>query len=98
MKKTYFIRYGDFGNTYDLAWADNESDTEDLISTGFERCSRKWAERQAHAEIDRRKYDPAFSGYADRAVYPAQYYTGKPRDDIQQWLWRNFTLKGVIWE
>ena len=98
IKKTYYIRYGEFGNMYDLAWADNASDAEKLVSIGFTKCSRKWAEERAHAEIERQLYNPAFSGYADRAVYPAHYYTGKPRDDLQEWLWRNFTLKGVIWE
>ena len=98
MKKTYFIRYGNFGNVYDLAWADNESDREDLVSIGFDKCSRKWAERQARAEIDRQHFNPQFSGYADRAIYPAQYYTNQSDETCETWLWRNFELKGVIWE
>lgn len=97
MSKKYFIRGAGWGNMYDLAWADNTNDIEKLESKGFTRCSRKWAEQQAHREIDRRKYDPAFSGYASRAVYPAPYYF-MDEWDRETFLIGNYELKGVIWE
>ena len=96
--KRYMIRYGNFGNIYDLAWADTEEDNRKLAVIGFEHCSRKWAERKARDEIDRRAMNPAFSGYASRAVYPAIYYLMGLDDDPETYLVRNYKLKGVIWE
>ena len=102
MAKKYFIRYGNFANMYDLAWAKDAAEMSALESIGFERCSRKWAEQQARNEIDREHYDAAFSGYADRAINPAKYYTKEKSEDWccdrDTWLWRNYNLKGVIWE
>ena len=102
MAKKYFIRYGNFANIYDLAWAKDDAEMSALESIGFERCSRKWAEQKAREEIDRQHYDVAFSGYADRAIKPALYYTNEKREywDINRhdWLWRYYNLKGVIWE
>ena len=102
MAKKYFIRYGNFANMYDLAWAKDDAEMSALESIGFERCSRKWAEQKAREEIDRQHYDPYFSGYADRAVMPALYYTNEKCEywDVNRrdWLWRYYNLKGVIWE
>lgn len=98
MTKKYFIRYGNFANMYDLAWAKDDAEMSALEKIGFERCSRKWAEQKAREEIDRQHYDPSFSGYADRAVNPAKYFTEIPASDRDTWLWRYYNLKGVIWE
>ena len=98
MAKKYFIRYGHFANMYDLAWAKDDAELSALEKIGFERCSRKWAEQKAREEIDRQHYDPSFSGYADRAVNPAKYFTEISACDRDTWLWRYYNLKGVIWE
>ena len=98
MTKKYFIRYGNFANMYDLAWAKDDAEMGALEKIGFERCSRKWAEQKAREEIDRQHYDAAFSGYADRAINPAKYFTEIAASERDTWLWRNYNLKGVIWE
>lgn len=103
MAKKYFIRYGNSANMYDLAWAKDDTEMSDLEFIGFKRCSRKWAEQKAREEIDRQHYDPSFSGYADRGVKPALYYTNKVNYDYwkcnrDDWLFRYYDLKGVIWE
>lgn len=101
-KKQYFIRRGNFGNVYDLAWADNKEDCRMLEEMGFERESRKHAEHNARMERWRRKYDQSCSGYADESIYPAKYYTPEVQNDWQgaeMWLYHhNYELKGVIWE
>ena len=101
-KRIYFIRWGQFRNQYDLAWADTDEDKTLLSRIGFSRTSRKEAERLAREERWRRVFDQAFSGYADNAVYPAGYYSAKVQNgpsDPRNWLDRNrYELKGVIWE
>lgn len=64
--KKYFVKYGDFGNAYSLRWAEQG----DNIPEGWEPITRKEAEKLARAERDRRKDNPAFSGYADRYIAP----------------------------
>ena len=95
--KTYFIRWGDFANTYELAWADNKDDVSWLVSQNFARCTRRQAEYCAQLERDCRKYDPAFSGFASSAIYPAKFYQ-VPVEDADTWLYRNCELKGLIFE
>ncbi len=95
--KTYFIRWGDFSNVYDLAWADNKADISWLVSQHFERCTRREAEYRARRERDRRKYDQAFVYYASDAIRPAKFYQ-VPAYDAGTWLYRNCELKGLIFE
>lgn len=71
MKKYFANYYNGFGNAYDLRWADTAEDVAALIEWGYERVSRKEAERLCAAERWRRKYDQAFSGYADTHIWPA---------------------------
>lgn len=105
--KTYYIRYGDFGNEYDLAWADNKDDGKYLIRNGFERVPRKYAESRARAERWRRQVDQAFSGYADDDIKPAKYWILYEHKEASGWLleedplmllYNKYKLKGVIWE
>lgn len=67
MKKAYYVRYyRDFGNTYNLYWLpDGEP-----APAGLERITCKKAVDLCKQERDRRKYDQAFSGYADAWIWP----------------------------
>lgn len=99
-KKLYFIRYWrDFANTFNLAWADNDDDREWLASNGFEQCTRKYAETKARNERYARKFDQAFSGYGDDAVFPTKYWRLiEDEKDAQTWLYDRCELEGLIWE
>lgn len=110
--KAYYIRFWkNFSNTFELAWADNSADRKWLVSAGFERCTRKYAEMKARNERYAREHDQAFSGYGDTSIAPAAYWklnerrynadTNGDRDrgpDPEVWLYDNCELKGVIWE
>lgn len=67
MKKAYYVKYYmNFGNTYNLYWLpDGEP-----APAGLERITRKKAFDLCKQERDRRRYDQAFSGYADTWVWP----------------------------
>lgn len=83
-KRKYFVVYGDFGNQYNLFYTtdagyypENPSYCKKFTTADFlqeypdaERITRAEAIRLARAERARRKFDPAFAGYADRYVYP----------------------------
>lgn len=72
MRKYYVHYYRDFGNTYNLYWTDG-LESEAALPDGAERISRKRAFELARRERDARKYDPAFSGYADSYIYSPLY-------------------------
>lgn len=66
--KKYYVDFGTekFGNRYNLFYtAANES-----VSKTAERITRKQAIAYVRAERQRRKDDPAFSGYADTYIFP----------------------------
>ena len=90
--KRYFVHYyRDFGNTYNLYWADSP-EMENVLPAGAEQITRRQAEALARAERDRRKYDEYFSGYASDAIFPVDY----PQDeDIRNDL--RYELRGYIW-
>ena len=99
MRRQYFVRFGDFANVYDLAWSDSKCDTAFLLEHGFEQTTLKEALQLARRESDRRKYDQAFSGYANTEIYPAKYFTMAVYDDIpENLLYHNYELHGRIWE
>ena len=62
--KRYFVKYGDFRNQYALRYIEGDTAAPD----GWERITRKEAKALAKAERDRRKENPAFSGYADAEI------------------------------
>ena len=66
----YFIKRGEFYNHYNLAYVNSDRDEELALAAGYERITRKEAERLASAERRRRKDDPSFAGYADAYIYP----------------------------
>lgn len=89
-KKFYINRTADFGNTYELFWADSP-EMVSRLPEGAERITRQEALKLARQEAYRRKHDSAFSGYADNAVYPAGYNGDIANDPRYQ-------LIGRIWE
>lgn len=66
MKSYYYIKYGNFGNVYNLYWAPADFTPPET----WERISRKDAERYAAAERRRRKENPAFAYFADSYIWP----------------------------
>lgn len=90
MKKYYISYWRDFGNTYDLMWTDSP-EMEKQLPANAERISRKEAIEKCLEELTARKNDPAFSGYASAAVYPAGYDGDIVND-------RRYTLVNHIWE
>ena len=86
--KKYYVKRGDFGNSYELRYTVTAEQDRQIISDGFERITRMEAFSLVRSERERRKYDQAFSGYADAAVYPFGY-------DGQYY---NYALNGYIAE
>ena len=70
--KKYYIKHGEFANIYELRYTIDADEEAEAISAGYERITRKEAEEYARQERARRKYDPAFSGYADADIYAWQ--------------------------
>lgn len=58
--KRYFIKRGDFANTWHIVYSDTEKEIP-----GYDRITLKEARQLISAEKYRRKYDNAFSGYAN---------------------------------
>lgn len=68
--KKYYATYGNFANQYRLYWAEGK-EMEKCLPECAERITKKEAMRLCRGERWRRKYDQAFSGYADAMIYPA---------------------------
>ena len=69
--KKYYVDFGieKFGNRYSLFYTvANES-----VPETAERITRKEAIAYARAERQRRKDNPAFSGYADAYIFPLEW-------------------------
>lgn len=91
MKRYYVKYYLNFSNTYNLAYAETEAEEKQAKEQGYERITRKEAERLCAQENQRRKDDPAFAYSADTVILPIGY------DDD----WRNdrhMALDGYIVE
>lgn len=93
MKKQYFVHYyNNFGNTYNLYWADSPEMIA-FLPEGAEKISRKEAIRLCREEKYRAKNNPTFSGYATGTIFPAGYPDNK---DIH--ADKRFSLvDGFIW-
>lgn len=63
--KNFFVKSGDFANCYSLCYTTDGSTPE-----GYERITRREAERLAAAEARRRKEDPSFAYFADQYIFP----------------------------
>ncbi len=70
MKQFFVCYHRDFGNTYNLFYAECQEDF-DALPGNAKRITRREAEQLCREENDRRRDDPAFSGYADNVIYPA---------------------------
>ena len=102
--KKYYIRYWrDFANTFTLCYCETPEEEAAAVAAGFERITRKEAERKCSGERWARKNDPAFSGYGDIDIRPwryiidasnnntnPDYYTHPGEDGLE--------LHGYIWE
>ena len=71
--RKYFVQYGNFGNTYNVCYTENDAEEAHAIERGMERISRKEAIELCMRESARRKEDPAFSGYAPTVITPFGY-------------------------
>ena len=78
--RKYFVKYGDFANTYSICYTENESEEAQALELGMERISRKEAVALCARESTRRKEDPAFAGYASDVILPFGY-DGNWRND-----------------
>lgn len=87
--KKYVVKYHGFSNVYTLAYTDTPELLSDALAHGYEQITRKEAIRLCAAENERRKFDPAFSGFGDKRVYP---YDAELHDP------NNYTPNGYIME
>lgn len=69
-RRAYYVRYPrDFANEYSLRYTVGAAEMS--AEDGWERITRREAERLARAERARRRWEPSRSGYADADIYPA---------------------------
>ena len=89
--RKYWIHYcRSFGNTFELYYTENAKE-EKYLPHNAERITRKDALKMARRESDSRKFDGAFSGFADAEIYPVNM----PENIIND---RRYKLVGRIWE
>ena len=70
----YYIKYTkDFANTYALVYTETAAEEEKAAAEGYQRITRKEAERLCRAERAREQYDPSFAGYASSEILPYSY-------------------------
>ena len=69
-RRAYYVRYPrDFANEYSIRYTVGGAELP--ADDGWERITRREAERLARAERARRRWEPSRSGYADADIYPA---------------------------
>lgn len=86
--KHYFVRYGFGRNEYRLMWS------EKFNIQYWNRITRAEAIDLCKEEIQRRKVDTLFSGYADRYIYP-EGFTEQDAEDLEQgknWKVENYVV------
>ena len=71
--RKYFVKYGDFANTYSVCYTENDAEEAQAIEQGMEQISRKEAVELCVRESVRCKEDPSFSGYASEVILPFGY-------------------------
>ena len=69
MRKYWIHYYQSFGNTFALYYTES-AEEEKHLPRNAERITRKGALKMARRESDSRKFDGAFSGFADAEIYP----------------------------
>lgn len=69
--KHYYIKQGEFYNTFTLRHVEAGSDQEKTaITMGYERITRKEAIARARNEREARSIDPNFAYYGDDKIFP----------------------------
>lgn len=91
-RRRYYVVRGRFANVYNLYYADSAVMAA-CLPENAERITRAVAIDLCQRERFRRKYDQGFSGYADIAIYPADWEFGEQIVDSRE-HWKN----GYIWE
>lgn len=86
--KKYFVKYGEFRNTYDVRYTENTAEEAEAIEQGMERISRKEAIELCTRESVRRKEDSAFSGYASDVILPFGYDGNWQNDESMEKIGR----------
>ncbi len=71
--RKYFVKYGDFANTYSVCYTENDAEEAQAIEQGMEHITRKEAEQLCRNESARCKDNPGFSGYASEEIIPFGY-------------------------
>ena len=89
--KYYVVYYRDFANTYYLVC--RLLLEKNMLPKDAERITRKEAIRMCRAELERQKYDRAFSGYASTEVWPIEAYLSL--EHLQVEGHRQCTIDGV---
>ena len=93
-KNTYYIYYPrDFANEYVLMYVQNDADRE-AIPEGAVQISYAEAKKFCTDENQRRRNNPAFSGYASNTIVPAAYDWVK---DGRLENGRHFRLNNYVW-
>lgn len=95
MRRQYFAHYyKDFGNTYNLMYADTKEELK-LVPENAERITRKKAESLCADENYRRKVDSSFSGFADNMIYPVAL---SEEDKWNLYNSNKYYINKYIWE
>lgn len=73
--KHYYVKYiRNASNWYSLVYTETEEQSELALANGYERITRRQAEKLAAQERFRRKYDPSFAYHADADIFPFGVY------------------------
>ena len=72
MRKKFYVWNGDFGNVYNLFWAETPEQSKRAEKNGATRITRRQAEKRGAEENDRRKDDSNGAGYADYLSFPGE--------------------------
>lgn len=89
--KKYYVKYYGFSNVYDIAYTSNEDQEKHAVNEGYERITRKQAEKLIRREKERRQYEQSFSGYAPIIIYPIDFNAETENEN-------NFIVCGCIAE
>ena len=68
--KHYFVKYFGFGNAYHVGYTRNAAEVEQVEALGYERITRKEAERLCACENGRRRADPSSAYFANNILCP----------------------------
>ena len=80
MKRTYWVKRGNFANEYTVCYADTPEQKLFAEVDNFEQINREEAFILVRRERRRRRENPSFSGYASAVILPVDY-TGDWQND-----------------